>query len=405
MLYQEQHGTPLRVLYSFPHKLGADRICYTAWEQVRGLAGAGAQVLAMPGVLHRPVPDGVTVEATLSRGRYRIPYKLLGATNACRLHDHIVARRLERMAGRIDIVHCWPRGALATLKVAKKLGIPTVLERPNAHTRFCYRAVAKECQRIGIETAHRDYEPDSRALDLEEREFASTDYLLCPSDFTAKSFLDEGFPTSKILRHTYGFDENLYFPDTMRRQQEKKFIAIFVGVDAVRKGLHIALDAWLLSPAIKDGIFFIAGELSPEYKKRFAWELSDPSVVQLGHRRDVPDLMRKADVLLMPSIEEGFGLVCVDALGCGVVPLVSKACTETCRHMDNALVHEVGDLQSLREHITMLYENGQLLNRLREGALRSRYDLTWTVAGRRLLDVYQEALSSPGRVGGLVKAV
>jgi len=24
----------IRVLYSFPHKLGAERICYTAWQQV-----------------------------------------------------------------------------------------------------------------------------------------------------------------------------------------------------------------------------------------------------------------------------------------------------------------------------------------------------------------------------------
>lgn len=39
----------IRVLYSFPHKLGADRICYTAWQQVRGLAVAGADVLDAPG--------------------------------------------------------------------------------------------------------------------------------------------------------------------------------------------------------------------------------------------------------------------------------------------------------------------------------------------------------------------
>ena len=37
---------PIRVLYSFPHKIGAGRICYTAWQQVAGLAAAGADVLA-----------------------------------------------------------------------------------------------------------------------------------------------------------------------------------------------------------------------------------------------------------------------------------------------------------------------------------------------------------------------
>ena len=46
------------------------------------------------------------------------------------------------------------------------------------------------------------------------------------------------------------------------------------------------------------------GDLPAEYKQHFAKELSHPSVIQLGHRHDVPELMRQADILLMPSIEE-----------------------------------------------------------------------------------------------------
>src|ERR1039458_4319035 len=68
----------MRVLYSFPHKIGADRICYTAWQQVRGLAAAGADVLLFPGAVSRVLPASVEVEPTLSRGKLRIPYKLLG---------------------------------------------------------------------------------------------------------------------------------------------------------------------------------------------------------------------------------------------------------------------------------------------------------------------------------------
>src|SRR5271157_6554980 len=85
----------IRVLYSFPHKLGADRICYTAWQQVNGLAAAGADVLAFPGVLHRPVDAKVRVRPTLAWGKVRIPYKVLGSRRAFALHDYIVARRLE----------------------------------------------------------------------------------------------------------------------------------------------------------------------------------------------------------------------------------------------------------------------------------------------------------------------
>jgi hypothetical protein len=70
----------LRVLYSFPHKLGADRICYTAWQQVNGLADAGADLLVFPGALQRAVPAGVRVrKPTLARGKLRIPYKVCWA--------------------------------------------------------------------------------------------------------------------------------------------------------------------------------------------------------------------------------------------------------------------------------------------------------------------------------------
>src|SRR5512137_2395723 len=97
----------VRVLYSFPHKLGADRICYTAWQQVNGLAKAGAEVLAMPGVLHREVPATVTVCPTLAWKNLRISYKLFGTMRACALHDRIVARRIETLADEVDIVHTW----------------------------------------------------------------------------------------------------------------------------------------------------------------------------------------------------------------------------------------------------------------------------------------------------------
>jgi len=382
----------MRVLYSFPHKIGAARICYTAWEQVRGIAANGARVTVFPGAVSRPLPANVNVRSTLAWRKLRIPYKLLGRMGACVLHDRIVARRLEKMAGQVDIVHCWPLGSLETLKTAERLGIPAVLERPNAHTRFCYETVAAECRRIGVSMPHHDYKPDPMVLAREEKEFDQALGLLCPSEFTVQSFIDQGFPRDKLFRHTYGFDEAAYFPAPDTREEPKKFTAIFVGVDAVRKGLHHALGAWLSSPASRDGTFLVAGELSHEYQQRFATELSHPSVVLLGHRNDVPELMRSADVLLMPSLEEGFGLVCVEAIGSGCVPLVSEACTEACQHMHNSLVHAVGDVRTLRSHITMLYENRSLLRRLRETCIQERLNYTWTAAGRTLLGAYQAAL-------------
>jgi glycosyltransferase involved in cell wall biosynthesis len=376
----------MRVLYSFPHKLGADRICYTAWQQVRGLVSAGVEVIVMPAAVARPVP--AKVEPTLARGGFRIPFKLIGKYRAFQLHDRIVSKRLAKLAGRVDVVHVWPSGAIETIKTAKRLGIPTVLERPNAHTRYAYDVVRAECERIGVRLPPGDdYTYRTSVLAQEEEEFRLADFLLCPSEFSAKTFVERGYPPQKIIRHTYGFDETLYWPDTAR--SETKFTMLFVGVAAVRKGLHIALEAWKRSPARVDGKFMIAGDIAPDYRRYLEDSLTDPSVVVLGHRRDVPDLMRNADVLVLPSLEEGCPLVCAEGIGSGCVPVVSEACTAICQHMHNALVHPIGDVEALSQHITILYEDRSLLRKLRDECIRERLHYTWTAAGRRLQDAYR----------------
>ncbi len=395
----ELNSKRVRVLYSFPHKIGASRICYIAWQQVKGLLDAGAEVTVFPGAIHRPLPSAATVQPTLARGKMRIPYKVIGAMRAFALHDHIVARRLEHLEGRFDIVHTWPLGALETLKTAKRLGIPSVLERPNAHTAFAYEVVQKECDRIGVSlppSHEHAYKPD--VLSKEEDEYRLADQLLCPSEFTMRTFLDRGFSATQVARHIYGYDESVYYPSgDPGPSQNRGLTVLFVGVCAVRKGLHFALDAWLRSPAHHDGTFVIAGEFLPAYREKLAAQLSHPSIRVLGHRNDIPELMRKSDILVLPSIEEGFGLVCAEAMGSGCVPLVSEACTDVCKHMHNALVHSIADVDALTQHITFLHENQEFLAKLKAEALRSAAECTWTVAGRRLLDVYREVLADRHR--------
>jgi glycosyltransferase involved in cell wall biosynthesis len=385
----------MRVLYSFPNKLGAARICYTAWQQVNSLAEAGAELLVFPGALSRPVPHEVKVRPTLARGRLRIPYKLLGTMRTVALHDHIVARRLEKMATEIDIVHTWPLGALETLKTAKRLGIPTVLERPNAHTGFAMEVVQNECDRLGVTLpADHEHAYNSEKLRKEEQEYALADRLLCPSDFVMKTFLDRGYPAAKLARHQYGFDEGAFHPGCESNDTKQGLTMLFVGVCAVRKGLHYALEAWLKSPACQHGTFLIAGEFLPDYQEKLAPMLAHPSVKILGHRNDVAQLMRNSDILILPSIEEGSALVTSEARGSGCVLLVSEAAGAICRHMENALVHKASDVSTLTQHITMLHEDRALVKRLRAASLKTVSELTWTAAGRILLDAYRETIAA-----------
>jgi glycosyltransferase involved in cell wall biosynthesis len=391
----------VRVLYSFPNRLGADRICYTAWKQVGGLAAAGAEMLVFPASLSRPLPQSVRVWPTLAVGKVRLPYRLLGVFRTVAFHDKIVARRLEKLVGQIDIVHTWPLGARQTLKTAARLGIPTVLERCNAHTGYAMEVVQQECERLGVLLPpNQEHAYNAWKLRKEQDEYELADRLLCPSDFVVKTFVDRGFPREKLARHQYGFDEKGFYPDAEPRKNGRGLTVLFAGVCAVRKGLHFALEAWLRSPASKDGTFLIAGEFLPAYQEKLAPMLAHPSVKVLGHRNDVPQLMRKSDILVLPSIEEGSALVTSEARGSGCVLLVSEAAGAVCRHMENALVHGVGDVAALTQHFTMLDDDRALLQKLRAASLATISELTWDAAGVKLLEVYRETIAAH-RAGAL----
>jgi glycosyltransferase involved in cell wall biosynthesis len=383
------------VLYSFPHKLGGARLSDAGWQTVNALAAAGTEVVAFPGVLHKPVPTSVKVHPTLARGKLRIPYRLLGKMRALALHDHIVARRLEQMVGKVDVIHTYAAGALETLRTARRLGIPTVLERTNAHTRFAFEVVRKEFDRLGVPLPPEDeYYHREDLLVKEEAEYREANYILCPSKFVVKTFLDRGFAREKLVSYFNGVDDTAFHPASRPPNADHQFTMLFVGVCAVRKGVHFALEAWLQSPASRNGRFLIVGDFLPAYAAKLSSMLSHPSVKVMGHIEDVPALMRESDILVLPSIEEGFGRVITEAMASGCVPLASEACTEFCRHMETGLVHPVGDVQALRQHITTLYEDRALLRQLQMASLRKVPEMTWSAVGVRLLQIYRDVVAA-----------
>jgi glycosyltransferase involved in cell wall biosynthesis len=136
----------------------------------------------------------------------------------------------------------------------------------------------------------------------------------------------------------------------------------------------------------------IAGEFVPGYAEKISATLSHPSVRVLGYRKDVPILMRQSDILVLPTIEEGSALVTSEARGSGCVLLVSEAAGAPCRHMEDALVHSVGDVAELTNHINILHDDRKFLRKLRINSLNFAPKITWNAAGKRLLKVYKETI-------------
>lgn len=391
---ESSSGRRLRVLYSFPHKIGAGQICATAWHQVDGLHRAGVDVIVRPGAVHRPLP-GVRCMPTLALGRLRLPYRVLGRNGSCALHDWIVARWLRRHRHAVDLVHAWPLGALRTIRTAKALGIPVALERPNAHTRFAFKVVAEECRKVGIELpAEHSHHSNDASLRIEEAEYRECDALLCPSDFVAETFRAHGFGDRQIVRHRYGYDETrVRAGEQDKRPANAGLVALYAGGCAPRKGLHLALEAWLASGAQESGEFIVCGDFVPGYREKLAPLLAHPSVRVLGHRKDLPEIMRRSDVFVLPSVEEGSALVTYEARGSGCVLAVSTAAGAVCADGVDGFLHSPGDVATLRHQLSRLASDRGLWGRLRAASLAGATELTWSHAGAVLADAYRTVLS------------
>ncbi len=86
------------------------------------------------------------------------------------------------------------------------------------------------------------------------------------------------------------------------------------------------------------------------------------NVILTGRRSDVPRLMAAADIFAMPSPDEPFGLVYLEAMAMKlpVVALRSGGAPEIVEHGTNGLLSEVGDLEMLSEHLLSLLRNSRL---------------------------------------------
>ncbi|WP_309025191.1 glycosyltransferase family 4 protein [Pelagicoccus sp. SDUM812002] len=283
-------------------------------------------------------------------------------------------------------------GSLSTLREARRQKIPSFLERPNAHTRFAFDVVKEENLNIGINLPiDHDHTYNSLTLQTEIEEYKTADFLLCPSEFVKTSFINEGFPKEKLIRHQYGCDLQQFVPkETIGTPA---FQAIYAGVCEPRKGLHYALRAWRASRACESGKFFICGSFVPGYREKLASLLDHPSIQYLGHRNDLPEIMGKSNVFILSSMEEGSALVTYEARASGCVLLVSESTGAIGDHQRNALLHEPRDWQTLAQHLDQVYLDDLRLTNLRESSLKDRDQLSWTFAGSRLANIYREYIS------------
>jgi glycosyltransferase involved in cell wall biosynthesis len=110
----------------------------------------------------------------------------------------------------------------------------------------------------------------------------------------------------------------------------------------------------------------------------------------------LPKLYAAADLLVMPSTAEGFGLPVLEAMACGTPVVCSNAASLPEVAGDAALYFDPASQEELAERIELLLQSGDLRALLRDRGLQRAKRFTWQESARKHLDLYLQLLGLNG---------
>jgi glycosyltransferase involved in cell wall biosynthesis len=125
--------------------------------------------------------------------------------------------------------------------------------------------------------------------------------------------------------------------------------------------------------------------------RALAHELGVAEDVHLLGWRDNPySVLQESDIFVLSSTTEGFGIVIVEALACGL-PVVSTDCKGGPREIledgESGLLVPVGDHESMAKAMLRLVEDSDLYRRMSERATERANDFDLPQTGGRILEI------------------
>lgn len=375
----------MHVLVSFPHALGTPGIGSTAWHQAVALAEAGVRVTVICGRVARELPEdsGITVWSSLGPVRPR----LVGVDRAREWHDWFTALLVLRL--KPDVVHCWPSAVIRTARSARRVGAIVVREAPSPYTPVAIQQAFAAWAQLGLRPpAGHFHNPGPRVVPLEDEEFALADLVLVGSTAARATFARAPFAV-RVDVAPYGYDPDRFRP--VDRPALRPPTVAFVGRCEPAKGIHVLAEAWTMARLPPDTRLLLCGDVRDDVRARLTTLFSDGRVEHMRHRSDVESVFARADVLAHPSFSEGSALVIYEAMGAGVVPLVSDASGAPSRSV--GLEHRTGDASQLAAHLEHALCDASQYTKLRHAVLAEAPNWTWSMAASRLLQCYDRALT------------
>ncbi len=213
-----------------------------------------------------------------------------------------------------------------------------------------------------------------------------------------QQFVDQRLHHSiRVIPH--GIDRSRFFPKKSKNDGLARKI-LFVGFLGESKGADLLPDIFQrVAAAIPDSFLTIIGDgplkvrLDTEFRKR---GLQKRVLMQGATSPDeTAKIMRASHILLLPTNLEGFGIVIVEAMMCGVVPVVSRlpGITDQLVHQgETGLLVTPLDIIGFAEAVKRIHDDSKLYHAM---SLKARRVAADTFSVDTMIDRYEALFSEP----------
>ncbi|MEY2526445.1 MAG: hypothetical protein QOE73_1216 [Verrucomicrobiota bacterium] len=292
--------------------------------------------------------------------------------------DWIASRHLA--TGHYDFFHTWSGDSLRSLRVAKKGGIPSVLEIPTWHRDGGNQRRPQVSQSPGRHW--KDNLIVDRNQILEEYELA--DLLLVFSRKAAESFRVQGFAEEKLFYLPNGVDVERFKPGA----RPPIFRAIFSGALIERKGIHVVLEAWHRLN-LKEAELWLVGSVHDEAKPYLEKFWRD-NIKVMGFKRDVEKYLSQGTIYVFPSQLEGNAKTVNEAAACGLPIITTRESGDVVNDGVEGMIVPPGNVEAVMTAILDLYNHPETVERMSIAARRRVVEnFTWDHCRSRLLHAYE----------------
>jgi len=335
--------------------------------------------------LPRPYPARLHTHS----GRVLVTYGLLRLPERFRPRSRTLFlwqdRDFDRWVGsklsKHDFVHAMPGQALETFRKAKALDVRTVLNHATGPSRNWIEIMREEYQRVGL-TLDQATVYDESFLERESKEYTLADLHCAASTVVKKQLVATGISPERIWMVPYGADPKVFYP--RRNSSAGQFRIIFAGYVSLRKDVITLLSA-LQKLRRKEWRVDFYGGVAGEVRQDIDSYSGETPLYFHGpvSQNDLAQKMRESSILVLPSLEEGFGLVVAQALSCGTPCIVSEAvgAKDLLKNRENGSVFPVKDSEALSEEL-IFWAN-------RPGRVTG--DFSWTQPAETLLRLSESA--------------